>query len=199
MKLIVGLGNPGEKYEKTRHNLGFMIVDHFLKEVTEVSDSKWSYDEKLKCDLAILSWTGKSSPGKVIVAKPQIFMNNSGMSVALLSSYYKIKPADIWVVHDDLDFPLGRMKLQFGGSGAGHNGIASISTHLGTQDYWRFRMGIGEYSGEQESIRAEEFVLQMFSSSDQEVLQKMVRRGSEAVNVALNSGIERAMNEYNRS
>src|SRR3989304_7316487 len=107
MKLIVGLGNPGEKYETTRHNLGFIILDHLLKDLKSVNQDKWKDNPKLKSEIFILDWQPKEEESKkIILAKPKTYMNNSGMAVSTISSFYKITPDDIWIVHDELDLPL---------------------------------------------------------------------------------------------
>lgn len=194
MKLIVGLGNPGEKYEQTRHNLGFQTVEHFLKETSSI---KWSENAKLKSDVAILD------QGKVILAKPKTYMNNSGMAVALLISYYKIKPADLWIVYDELDLPVGSMKIRFGGAAAGHHGVESVMEKLGTDKFWRFRLGIGESHDKEHVLskqkirKVKEFILGAFNSSDKGKIRKLIKHGSDALEMALEKGIEKAMNRYN--
>src|SRR5258706_15706052 len=121
MILIVGLGNPGEKYVQTRHNLGFMVVERVLKDYESVKQTVWTRNEKLKSDIVLLDWQPKKGVMKqVILALPQTFMNNSGMAVSLLASYYKIDPPDIWIVHDELDLPIGSMRIRFCGAAAGH-------------------------------------------------------------------------------
>src|SRR3989344_5422114 len=132
MKLIVGLGNPGEKYERTRHNAGFLVVEQFLKDADPVAQTVWQDEKRLKSDIATLDWKPKVGPSvRIVLVKPKTYMNNSGMAVSLIASYYKITSADIWVIHDDYDFPLGSMKIRFGGASAGHKGIASIIDSLG--------------------------------------------------------------------
>lgn len=202
MKLIVGLGNPGEKYEKTRHNLGFMVVDQFLKDVTETSETKWSHEAKLKSDIATFEWPNGKEVEKVILAKPRTFMNNSGMAVSLLASYYKVDPSDIWIVHDELDIPTGAMKIRIGGSSAGHNGIESIMTVLGTEKFYRFRLGIGMSRNKAELGRhvmpqADEYVLDRFSTGDMGKIRELIKRSSHALITGLTDGIESAMNRYN--
>ena len=140
MKLIVGLGNPGEKYESTRHNLGFMVLDHFLKEITP-SKVTWSKDEKLKSEIYLFDYKPKEGKEeKLILVRPQTHMNNSGMAISLVSKYYKVSPIDIWIVHDELDLPLGSLKIRFGGATAGHHGLDSVLLALGTDKFWRFRV-----------------------------------------------------------
>jgi PTH1 family peptidyl-tRNA hydrolase len=117
MKLIVGLGNPGEKYEHTRHNLGFMVVEQFLKDFHAEKDTSWSDEKKFKADISLLTWQPKQGEAvPLILAKPKTFMNNSGLTVSLISAFYKIAPEDVWVVNDELDLPFGSMKLRFGGA-----------------------------------------------------------------------------------
>lgn len=213
MKLIAGLGNPGEKYEKTRHNLGFMVVEKFFKDFESVHNMVWSDDKKLKSSLVIIDYqpkTGKAE--KVILVKPKTYMNNSGMAVQLISSFYKIESQDIWVIHDDLDLPLGRMKMRLGGAGAGHHGIEDIMEKLGTDKFWRFRLGIGgsknissdlDDDGKEKMISrrylgdASDFVLGEFSGKETGEVKKLIRNGSEALRVALEKGIDSAMNRFN--
>lgn len=202
MKLIVGLGNPGEKYEKTRHNLGFMVLDQFLKDVTETSDTKWSHEVKVKSDVVIFEWPVDLSTEKVILAKPRTYMNNSGMAVSLLSNYYKIESKDIWIVHDELDIPTGNMKIRIGGSSAGHKGIDSIMKILGTEKFYRFRLGIGVGRMQAEVAqhmlpKADEYVLDRFSTGDMGKIRELIKRSSKALISGLSEGIPVAMNKFN--
>ncbi len=149
MKLIVGLGNPGEKYEKTRHNLGFMIVEHFLKDFQSAKNTLWEDSKKFKSEISQIEWqrrslhSGQALIEQVMLVKPKTYMNNSGLAVQLLTTYYKLLTTDIWIIHDDIDLPLGSMKIRFGGASAGHHGVESIMEKLGTDKFWRFRMGTG--------------------------------------------------------
>lgn len=214
MKLIVGLGNPGDKYEHTRHNLGFAIVDKFFKDFAPAENTIWSNNEKVKSEIATFEWKPKIGPlEKVILAKPQTYMNNSGMAVSLLSSFYKVSPEDIWVVYDELDLPVGFMKIRFGGAAAGHHGAESVIEQLGTDKFWRFRMGIGvshphtgrerredgkkHTVGSQKVKNAEDFVLDSFGHSEQGKIRELIKHGSKALQMALEKGIEAAMNRYN--
>ncbi len=202
MKLIVGLGNPGEKYEKTRHNLGFMVVDKFLKSVASAKDGVWEENKKLKSDIYIFDWqpkVGKSE--RVILAKPQTFMNLSGMAVSLISSFYKISPEDVWIVHDELDLPLGNIKIRFGGSGAGHHGVESIINALKTEKFWRFRLGIGYAHNKQEiakhRVKADEYVLDKFSAHESGTLKHLIKGAEQALETALEKDLRSAMNRFN--
>lgn len=211
MKIIVGLGNPGEKYDITRHNLGFMVLDRFLKDTASVEKSVWTRETKFKSDifqLRLKTYTGEEEP--VILLKPITYMNNSGMAVELVTSYYKVKPEDVWVVHDELDLPLGSMKIRFGGAAAGHHGVESIMTVLGTDKFWRFRLGIGHLQhrdknedGKERAIsrmkvrNAEEYVLGQLEGKDYTEAKKMVKHTSDALEVALKKGLETAQNRFN--
>lgn len=216
MKLIIGLGNPGEQYASTRHNLGFIILDQFLKDFQPVDNTFWTQEKKLKNETALLDWQSKDGEKteRVILAKPQTYMNNSGMGVSLLASYYKVKPEDIWIVHDDVDLPLGSMKIRFGGASAGHNGVQSVIDQLGTDAFWRFRMGIGEVrhaarpvetNGVEKMIARtklrnksmEEFVLGTFTTREQSEVKKLIKYGSDALQTALEKGMDTAMNRFN--
>lgn len=214
MKLIVGLGNPGEKYENTRHNLGFRVVERFLRDFENVGKTAWKSSDKFKSDIAQLDWQPKESQmERVILALPQTHMNNSGMAVSLLSSFYKIEPADIWIVHDELDLPTGAMRIRFGGAAAGHHGVESIIASLGTDKFWRFRLGIGfehPHSGRagREDDKAqkisrqvlrgvEDYVLSPFGEEDQSKARELVKHASKAISYALEKGMEKSMNRYN--
>lgn len=203
MKLIVGLGNPGKKYEQTRHNLGFLVVEHVLKDLGTNKDD-WTSNSKFKSDIApysIQKTTGKEE--KFLLAKPQTFMNNSGMAVKLLVEYYKVAPEDLWIVYDELDLPVGSMKIRFGGAAAGHHGVESIMEALGTDGFWRFRLGIGtshdkEHAiGRQQLRDAKEYVLDQFHSNEVGKARELIKHGSRAIQMALGKGIEAAMNRFN--
>jgi PTH1 family peptidyl-tRNA hydrolase len=200
MKLIVGLGNPGEKYEKTRHNLGFMIVDRFLKDFESVKNTAWENSAKFKSDIAQIEWQPKHGKmEKVILTQPKTFMNNSGMAVKILADFYKITPENIWIINDDIDLPLGAMKIRFGGASAGHRGIESIIEQLGTDKFWRFRMGIGEKRELNDSRikNVDNYVLGIFSGAEKGKLKDLIKRGAKAIGMSLEEGIEAAMNRFN--
>lgn len=203
MKLIVGLGNIGEKYEGTRHNLGFMVVEKFLQDTTSVKDTKWQDSTKFKSFLFEYTWEPKNTePEKLILVKPKTHMNNSGMAVSLLAEFYKIAPSDIWIVHDELDIPLGSMKIRNGGSAAGHHGIESVMETLGTEKFWRFRMGIGMNKthgvvGAHEMRNVDDYVLGIFTSSEKGKIRELIKRGSDALQEALEKGLDVASNRFN--
>lgn len=202
MKLIVGLGNPGTKYESTRHNVGFMVLEHLLKDLEPVNKSNWDTNEKLKSEINVLEYKSKNgSEEKVILARPLTYMNNSGMSVILLSKFYKVKPTDIWIVYDELDLPLGSMKIRQGGGAAGHHGVESIMNTVKTDKFWRFRMGIGLSKAHdglaKHKVNGQEFVLKGFKGGEASKARTMIKRGSKALREALEKGIESAQNQYN--
>jgi peptidyl-tRNA hydrolase, PTH1 family len=211
MKLIVGLGNPGDKYVHTRHNFGFTVVEQFLKDFESVGNTIWSVNEKVKSDISLIEWKPKIGKlEKVILAKPKTYMNDSGMAVGLLASFYKVQPEDLWVVYDEMDLPLGAMKIRFGGAAAGHHGVESIIEHLKTDKFWRFRMGIGvtrqhndSDDGKQHAIgrqkikKAGDLVLGTFNRSEQGKVRELIKHGSGALQMALEKGMEASMNRYN--
>lgn len=193
MKLIVGLGNPGEKYASTRHNIGFMVVERFAHEI----QLKWKDEPGHHASIA-------KSPD-VCLLKPTAFMNASGVAVSSIAAYYKLSPSDVWVIHDDLDLPIGKIRIRTGGGSAGHNGVESIMRELKTDAFTRFRLGIGR--GMEATKKSSnknfhrrfviDFVLSKFRSGEAGNLKHMVKRGAEAVSIALAHGLEKAMNRFN--
>lgn len=186
MFLIVGLGNPGKKYEKTRHNVGFRVIDLLAE--------RWQcdhYDTAFQGELVKCSSQGK----KVLLLKPQTYMNLSGSSVAACAKYYKIPAGNVWVIHDDLDLPIGSLRLREGGSSGGHNGVQSIIESLGTRDVTRFRLGIGRPAG---PTPVEDYVLQPFAADERGAAGDAILRAVDAVDAALKDTPLKAMNVYNR-
>ncbi len=149
--LIVGLGNPGSQYDGTRHNLGFVVVDR-LKE--RLGAGSWKQDKNLHAHTSM----AHAAKRKIVFAKPQTFMNESGKSVQKLCTYYKVEPQNLWVVHDDLDLPPGTIRTAFDSRAAGHNGVQSVIDMLGTQQFHRVRIGIG--SAREHGQDAERYVLE---------------------------------------
>lgn len=182
MKLVVGLGNLGEKYRFTRHNIGFMVIERLSGTVGTPVTRKRCYSlvgESFLDDL------------KIVLAKPQTYMNLSGMAVSALSDYYRTDIADLLVVCDDLDLPFGRIRLRPKGGSGGHRGLQSIITTLGSSEFPRLRVGIGK-SGE-----AVDHVLGRFSAEDEVMLASILSIGVEAVITACRDGLEPAMNRFN--
>ena len=196
MKLIIGLGNPGEKYEKTRHNLGFMVAEHFLKDFASLEKTVWENQNKFKSEIAQIDWQPKKgSLERVILAKPKTYMNNSGLAVQLITNYYKLLTTDIWIVNDDIDLPLGSIKIRFGGASAGHKGVDSVIESLGTDKFWRFRMGIGMANGKFKNV--DDYVLGGFTGSERGKVKELVKKGARALETALEKGLKTAMNRFN--
>jgi len=158
MKLIVGLGNPGKQYEKTRHNVGFNTLDILRDQLQSYGAGAWELSRKFNAEICGVNFEGE----RLILAKPMTFMNESGLSVQLLAHYYKILPTDIIVAHDDKDLKLGVVKTQFDRGHAGHNGIRSIIDHLGSQKFQRIRIGIASDNPKKMTDIAD-FVLGKFS------------------------------------
>lgn len=185
MKLVVGLGNPGEKYIATRHNMGFLIVDALAK----------------RHNISIEKSKNKSLMGKgvvagdqVIMAKPQTFMNLSGEAVKPLFSYIDIETEDVIVIHDDLDLDFGRIKVKSGGGHGGHNGIRSIISYLGSKDFVRVRVGIGKPPPRWD---VSNYVLSPFSADERENLHHILEKSADAVEAIISDGALKAMNRFN--
>lgn len=205
MKLIVGLGNPGGRYEKTRHNLGFHTAEKFLKDFKPLSNTEWTYNNKLKCDIVKFNWQPKHGKLKnVILVKPKTFMNDSGLCVRLVSGYFKIEPENMLIVHDEVDLPLGNLKIRFGGSAAGHKGVNSIIEKLNTDKFWRLRLGIGHprLNTREKTARiklrgVDRFVTSEFGRGEIGKVKELVKRASKAIQEILENNFEAAMNRYN--
>lgn len=164
--LLVGLGNPGKEYDLTRHNVGFLALDEFVSKTDEMED--WIAKKNLKCVMS----TGRIGQNKVIAIKPATFMNLSGEAVQAVASFFKIHPDNIVVMHDEIDIDFGQIRLRKGGSPAGHNGIKSVTQHMG-EDYGRIRIGIGPKKPAR--IKSEDFVLQKFPPEEQAQLLNLTR------------------------
>lgn len=168
MKLIVGLGNPGEKYARSRHNAGFTFLD-YLKE--ELGFEEFHKEEKFEAALS----TGSFEAEKVVLAKPLTFMNESGRTVASLLQFYKLTPADVLIVHDELDVELGKFKVASDSRSAGHNGVQNIIDVLGTQTFARLRIGISRPMPAENGtcLSAHDYVLQNFSEEERKLIQSI--------------------------
>jgi len=183
--LIVGLGNPGREYRATRHNIGFMLLD-YLAERLGVTFSRL----ESQALVAKTEHAGK----RIVLAKPQAYMNLSGQPVGALLHYYKIPTSQLLVAYDDVDLPLGTLRIRPGGGSAGQKGMASIIDRLGTQDFPRLRLGIDRPPGK---MQAAAYVLQDFSSLQQPVVRTALERAADAVLLFISDGLEAAMNRYN--
>lgn|SRR5574341_677968 len=184
IKLIVGLGNPGARFAQNRHNVGFFVVDQFAQaHALDFSRRRFS---------ALLA-EGRLAGQRVMVAKPQTFMNASGDAVGKLFAFYKIAPHDLLVIYDDLDLPLGKIRLRSRGSAGGHHGMESIIARIGTSDFPRLRIGIGRPDPESDV----EHVLSDFTEDERAVAEETIVRAVAAIEAWLRHGIVFTMNEFN--
>jgi len=180
MKLIVGLGNPGERYEPTRHNAGFWLVERFAAQ-NGVS---------LRKDAKFQALVGRHEASGAWLLLPQNFMNASGRPVQMMAAFFKIAPADILVAHDELDFPAGAVKMKQGGGAAGHNGLKDISARLAAQDYWRLRIGIG-HPGDRNAVR--DYVLHRPSQDERADIDAAIGRALDVMPLVLAGDLQGAM------
>lgn len=187
MILIIGLGNPGEQFKNTRHNIGREIVQVFGK---ETGFPEFRFEKKWNTKIK----EGKHGKEKVALLLPDTMMNKSGNAVGPAARFFKVRPKDIFVVHDDADIPLGRAKISFGKHSAGHKGVESVMRALKTRDFWRFRIGIAG----RRDIPAEKLVLKRFTPEEMRHAKKITKRTVEALERAIAEGPERAMNEINK-
>jgi len=192
MILIVGLGNPGKKYEKTRHNLGFTIVESLKLKVESFSD--WKYEKKFLTEIS----QGKISSQRVILTKPQTFMNNSGKSVKKLIKNYKLKIKNLIVIHDDIDLPLDKIRISKGRGSAGHKGVESIIKEIGTKNFVRFRIGIKPQRTENKEQKTEKFVLEKFNKEGEKTVKEVIKKTAKAIEFALKEGVEKTMSKFNK-
>lgn len=193
--LIVGLGNVGKEYDDTRHNAGFLLVDQLQN---SWGAPEWKEEKKMKAFVTQATFSGT----KVILAKPTTFMNLSGEAVSLLANFYKVTPANLWITHDDLDLPLGKLRIRSDGSAGTHNGMKSILQHIPTNTFPRLRIGIesrGEEAGYEVpgQMDTSNFVLGHFLPKEKPVLTKTLEKAQSAIETALKKGIQATMNEFN--
>ncbi len=186
MKIIVGLGNPGRAYERTRHNAGFMAIDELARGLRfDLSREKYH---------ACIG-TGRIGEVEVLLAKPQTYMNESGRSVGAILRYVRVKHPDLIVVHDELDLPLGSVRVKVGGGHGGHNGLRSIIEHIGTPDFIRVRVGVGRPSN---GLDAADYVLSAFTADERKTAAGAFERAAETVRAIVLEGAAGAMNRFNK-
>ena len=187
LHLIVGLGNPGAEYARTRHNAGFMVVD----ELARRANAAWKLEKKFNARVA------KRDRGdrRILFAQPQTFMNGSGESVAALLNFYRVPALQLLVVVDDADLPLGEIRLRPKGSSGGHHGLESIEQHVGSRNYARLKIGIGRTTEGAREIT--NYVLGRFSAPEKPLLEKVLQRAADQAECWVTDGIERAMNRFN--
>ncbi len=184
IKLIVGLGNPGARFAQNRHNVGFFIVDQFAR-AHDLEFSRRRFN-------ALLA-EGDTAGQRIMIVKPQTYMNASGGAVGKLFAFYKIAPHDLLVIYDDLDLPLGKIRLRSRGSAGGHHGMESIIARIGTSDFPRLRVGIGRPDPDADV----DHVLSNFTADERTVMRETFERAADAIDVWLRDGITVAMNKFN--
>ncbi len=187
MKLVVGLGNPGEEYRDTRHNVGFDVIDRVA------ADHRLSFE--VGPARAVQAKWRLASGDAVLLAKPLTFMNLSGEAVGSLCRYYKVAVEDLFVVCDDVNLPLGRLRARANGSEGGHNGLKSVAQHLGTTDYARLRIGVGRGDNRRDLA---DHVLARFASAERPGIDDAVVRAANAVETWVADGLAKVMNTFNR-
>lgn len=181
--LVVGLGNPGPRYETTRHNVGFLVADILADRI----GTGFKVHKKSGAEVT----TGRLGGRSVVLAKPRTYMNESGRHVGPLAKFYSIAPADVVVIHDELDIDFGRIRLKFGGGEGGHNGLRSIASALGTKDFQRVRIGVGRPPGRQDPAA---YVLENFNSTERRELGVILEQAADATELLLQHGVEAAQN-----
>ncbi len=190
-RLIVGLGNPGAKYDRTRHNIGFEVIDALAKQYPDVS----LVDNKRFQGAA---GEFRSGSDRTVLLKPTTFMNNSGQAVRAVLDWYKLAPESVLVVYDDMDLPTGKLRLRLSGGAGGHNGMKSIIAHLGTKEFPRLRVGIGSTNkGEERDQAVVSHVLGRFAPEDRKIVDAVIPMAVDAIDLSLRKGFERSMNLYN--
>ena len=185
MLIIAGLGNPGKEYENTRHNAGFMVMDALAEKIgADISEKK----HKALCGKGVIGGE------KVILMKPQTYMNSRGESIRAAADYYKVDPEDILIVYDDISLAPGQLRIRAKGSAGGHNGIKSIIAHLGTQEFPRVKVGVGEKPARMDLA---DYVLGRFSKEEQPVIRESADRARAAVAEIITHDVASAMNKFN--
>ena len=181
--LLVGLGNPGDNYARTRHNLGFMVADLLASRL----GSKFKAHKRSGAEIA----TGRLTGHAVVLAKPRCYMNESGRQIGPLAKFYSVAPVDIIVIHDDLDLEFGRIRLKIGGGEGGHNGLRSLVSALGTKDFQRARIGIGRPPGRKDPAS---FVLENFTAAERAEVPAICEQAADATELLIEFGLESAQN-----
>ncbi len=186
MWLIAGLGNPGKKYLLTRHNVGFMAIDYYLNNIGNPPEKK---------EHKSLTYSFSIESEKVIMAKPQTYMNDSGEAIQALCHYYKVKPQNVLILHDEIEQPFGQMKMQFARGHGGQNGIRDIHQKLGSNEYYRLRIGVGRPEGKKD---VSAHVLSPFSKQEQKDLPDVLEKVSDGMETLLCEGFQKAATLVNR-
>jgi PTH1 family peptidyl-tRNA hydrolase len=181
--LVVGLGNPGPRYETTRHNLGFLVADILAERI----GSGFKAHKRSGAEVA----TGRLGGRSVVLAKPRVYMNESGRQVGPLANFYSVAPADVIAIHDELDIDFGRIRLKLGGGEGGHNGLRSVASALGTKDFQRVRIGIGRPPGRKDAAT---YVLENFTPAERREVGTICEQAADATELLIQLGVEAAQN-----
>ena len=181
--LVVGLGNPGPRYETTRHNLGFLVADILADRI----GSGFKVHKRSGAEVA----TGRLGGRSIVLAKPRVYMNESGRQVGPLANFYSVAPADVIAIHDELDIDFGRIRLKLGGGEGGHNGLRSVASALGTKDFQRVRIGIGRPPGRKDPAT---YVLENFSAAERQEVGTIYEQAADATELLIQLGLESAQN-----
>ena len=187
--LVVGLGNPGDEYAATRHNVGQMVIDHLLKRHSVKLSS-----HKSRCDIVAYKLGVGADAHSIILAKSKSYMNETGGPVKALASFYSVEPANIIVLHDELDIPYAAIRAKVAGGDNGHNGLKSLTSSFGTPEYFRVRLGIGRPMGEQDPG---DFVLKQFSKEEKKELDLFIDRGADCVEFLIEKGLDLTQSKFN--
>ena len=187
--LVVGLGNPGNQYAATRHNVGQMVIDHLVKRHNLKLSS-----HKSRTDIAAYKLGVGGEAHSVILAKSKSYMNESGGPIKALATFYSVEPAKIIVLHDELDIPYAAIRAKIAGGDNGHNGLKSLTSSFGTADYFRIRLGIGRPMGQQDPG---DFVLKQFSKEEKKDLEEFIDRGADCVEFLIDKGLELTQSKFN--
>jgi peptidyl-tRNA hydrolase, PTH1 family len=201
MKVIVGLGNPGEKYAKTRHNLGFMVLDQLLEKLEPLDKTFWEIKKDLSSEIKLIKPRNQpptAKPQELLLVKPQTYMNDSGVAVGKILAYYKLDPSDMFVIHDELDLPYGKIRVRFGGGAGGNHGVESVINMIGDK-FLRIRLGIGtDKLHETRREHTEKYVLGNITTHEKGKTKKMIHEATKIVELLLQHGIDTYMSKYNK-
>ena len=187
--LVVGLGNPGDEYAATRHNVGQMVIDHLAKRRNVKLSS-----HKSRSDIAAYKLGVGVDAHSIILAKSKSYMNESGGPIKALATFYSVEPTNIIVLHDELDIPYAAIRAKVAGGDNGHNGLKSLTSSFGTADYFRVRLGIGRPMGQQDPG---DFVLKQFSKEEKKVLEEFIERGADCVEFLIEKGLDLTQSKFN--
>jgi peptidyl-tRNA hydrolase, PTH1 family len=182
--LVVGLGNPGPQYAKTRHNLGFMVADVLAARMGE----QFKVHKRSGAEIV----TGRLAHRPVVLAKPRTYMNESGRQVGPLAKFYSVMPTDVIVIHDELDIDFGRIRLKLGGGEGGHNGLRSVANSMGTKNFQRVRIGVGRPPGRKDPAA---YVLETFSAAERQEVPAICEQAADATELLIEVGLETAQNQ----